>query len=128
MKLIAWLHRNPGMRKSTMYLAQDSPDGLNKAFTFTEHGLTEVQFKDGEVTPALMEVSEMLPGLTSQFLQAMVDLGAEEGIFPEASHRERIKAESIAEERQKVIDYERERVAVLVDRMTAFSLPLKDNK
>jgi len=117
MKLVAWLHKDPSRRMTSMYLVIDTPEGITHSFQFTEDGIQEVKIEKGAETKPLMEVSGVLQGFTQGFLQAMVDLGAEEGIFPEASHRELVTAEAIAEERLEVIEYERAQFGSILDRV-----------
>jgi len=118
MKLIAWLHKDPSRNMTSMYLVKDCPDeNCGYALHFKKDRLQETKLTAGMSTPPLMEVSGVLKGFTESFLQAMVDLGAEEGIFPEASHRDRIKAESIAEERLDVISHERNQFNSLLNKI-----------
>jgi len=113
MKIQAYIHNDPSRRISTVYLTDDV-----NAFTFDNNQLNMTSIKEGEQIPHLFQVADTLnTGFTEQFIRAFVALGAERGIFPEASHRDLIKAEALAEERLEVISHERGQFGSLLDRV-----------
>lgn len=112
----AYVNNKPYTATRELYVYKETPDGVWYLCPDGEDVVFQLHPPNEEGKPLLVfsrnyETSGV-PLL--EVLQAIVEEAANHAVFPEASHRDKIKAEAIAEERQKTLDLERGRIDVLV--------------